>query len=215
MQYSPNEVKLAVAGDGGADKDEVQTDGRRGSCSLRRGRRDPPDAADALALALCHCWRAPLRPSRGGSAVARARRRHRRRVAKDGRTMIGSLRGTVLERSADGRGARRGRRRRLPRARAAAARCPTLEPGDDAFLFTHLHVREDAMMLYGFPTRDERDTFEALIGAHGVGPTLALAILSVHSPDRAAPRASPTTTSPRSCSCPASARGPRSGCSSS
>ena len=38
------------------------------------------------------------------------------------------------------------------------------------------------MMLYGFPTRDERDTFEALIGATGVGPTLALAILSVHSP---------------------------------
>ena len=44
------------------------------------------------------------------------------------------------------------------------------------------------MMLYGFPTRDERDTFEALIGATGVGPKLALAILSVHSPDGAAPR---------------------------
>jgi Holliday junction DNA helicase RuvA len=49
-------------------------------------------------------------------------------------------------------------------------------------LFTHLHVREDAMVLYGFPTRDERDTFEALIGATGVGPKLALAILSVHAP---------------------------------
>ena len=57
-----------------------------------------------------------------------------------------------------------------------------LSPGEPAFLFTHLHVREDAMVLYGFPTRDERDTFEALIGATGVGPKLALAILSVHSP---------------------------------
>ncbi|MGO9877136.1 MAG: Holliday junction branch migration protein RuvA [Acidimicrobiia bacterium] len=59
---------------------------------------------------------------------------------------------------------------------------PTLEPGSNAFLFTHLHVREDAMTLYGFPSRDERDTFEALIGASGVGPKLALAILSVHTP---------------------------------
>jgi Holliday junction DNA helicase RuvA len=38
------------------------------------------------------------------------------------------------------------------------------------------------MVLFGFPTRDERDTFEALIGATGVGPKLALAILSVHTP---------------------------------
>jgi Holliday junction DNA helicase RuvA len=38
------------------------------------------------------------------------------------------------------------------------------------------------MTLYGFPTRDERDTFEVLIGANGVGPKLALAMLSVHAP---------------------------------
>jgi Holliday junction DNA helicase RuvA len=38
------------------------------------------------------------------------------------------------------------------------------------------------MVLFGFPTRDERDTFEVLIAASGVGPKLALAILSVHSP---------------------------------
>jgi len=59
---------------------------------------------------------------------------------------------------------------------------PQLSPGAPTFLMTHLHVREDAMTLYGFPTRDERDTFEALITASGVGPKLALAILSVHSP---------------------------------
>jgi Holliday junction DNA helicase RuvA len=57
-----------------------------------------------------------------------------------------------------------------------------LQPGSAAFLFTHLHARDDAMVLYGFPTRDERDTFEVLIGASGVGPKLALAILSVHAP---------------------------------
>ena len=56
------------------------------------------------------------------------------------------------------------------------------EVGDEVFVWTHHHVREDAEVLYGFPTRDERVTFEALLGAHGVGPALALAILSVHAP---------------------------------
>ncbi|HEX6312765.1 MAG TPA: Holliday junction branch migration protein RuvA [Acidimicrobiia bacterium] len=95
--------------------------------------------------------------------------------------MIGSVRGSILERSAAGEvlvevgGV--GYRVLVP-----LSAVPTLAPGAGAFLFTHLHVREDAMVLYGFPTRDERDTFEVLIGASGVGPKLALAILSVHSP---------------------------------
>jgi Holliday junction DNA helicase RuvA len=55
-------------------------------------------------------------------------------------------------------------------------------PGSPAFLHVHTHVREDAIVLYGFPSRDERTCFEALIGAHGVGPAVALALLSVHSP---------------------------------
>jgi holliday junction DNA helicase RuvA len=54
--------------------------------------------------------------------------------------------------------------------------------GDEAFVWVHHHVREDAETLYGFATRDERVTFEALLGAHGVGPAMALAILSVHGP---------------------------------
>ncbi len=95
--------------------------------------------------------------------------------------MIGSVRGTVLERTMSGEvlvevgGV--GYRAHVPLGALAA-----LDPGAPAFLFTHLHVREDAMVLYGFPTRDERDTFEALLGATGVGPKLALAVLSVHSP---------------------------------
>jgi Holliday junction DNA helicase RuvA len=56
------------------------------------------------------------------------------------------------------------------------------ELGSAVFLHVHTHVREDAIILFGFPTRDERVCFEALIGAHGVGPAVALAMLSVHSP---------------------------------
>ena len=95
--------------------------------------------------------------------------------------MIGSVRGTVIERSTSGEllvevgGV--GYRVNVP-----LRVVPALDPGSNAFLFTHLHVREDAMVLYGFPSRDERDTFEALIAATGVGPKLALAILSVHTP---------------------------------
>jgi holliday junction DNA helicase RuvA len=54
--------------------------------------------------------------------------------------------------------------------------------GDEVACWIHHHQREDAQTLYGFVTKDERTCFEALIGAHGVGPALALAILSVHSP---------------------------------
>jgi Holliday junction DNA helicase RuvA len=54
--------------------------------------------------------------------------------------------------------------------------------GGEVFLHVHHHVREDADTLYAFPTIEERLTFEALLGAHGVGPALALAILSVHAP---------------------------------
>jgi len=55
--------------------------------------------------------------------------------------------------------------------------------GDEVVVHTHLHVREDALTLFGFATADARDCFESLLGAHGVGPGLALAILSTHGPD--------------------------------
>ena len=50
--------------------------------------------------------------------------------------------------------------------------------GDKVVLYTHLVVREDAHLLYGFATREERALFRALIKVNGVGPKLALAILS-------------------------------------
>lgn len=51
-------------------------------------------------------------------------------------------------------------------------------------LSVHTHVREGAITLYGFADPDERRVFELLLGAHGVGPSLALAIVSVHGADR-------------------------------
>lgn len=95
--------------------------------------------------------------------------------------MIGSLRGTLLDRGdaeitieAAGVGYR-------------VAVSPTTavslgDVGQEIFCWVHHHQREDAVTLYGFATKDERTSFEALLGAHGVGPALALAILSIHSP---------------------------------
>jgi Holliday junction DNA helicase RuvA len=50
--------------------------------------------------------------------------------------------------------------------------------GDEAFLHSHLIMRDDAMQLYGFATEDERDLFMLLLGVQGVGPKVALAVLS-------------------------------------
>jgi holliday junction DNA helicase RuvA len=50
-------------------------------------------------------------------------------------------------------------------------------------MFTRLHVREDAMVLFGFDTAEDRLMFDLLNGVSGIGPKLALAFLSVHSPD--------------------------------
>jgi Holliday junction DNA helicase RuvA len=96
--------------------------------------------------------------------------------------MIGSLRGTLLERSPNGEllveVAGLGYRVTVtPRTLVDAG-----EPGAEVFLYIHDHVREDARTLYGFVGRDERACFEALLGAHGVGPALALAIVAVHAP---------------------------------
>jgi Holliday junction DNA helicase RuvA len=51
--------------------------------------------------------------------------------------------------------------------------------GQKARLFTHLQVREDQWSLYGFSTEEQRSWFEMLLGVNGVGPRVALSILSV------------------------------------
>lgn len=53
-----------------------------------------------------------------------------------------------------------------------------LKVGEAAFLFTHLVVREDALSLYGFESQSERELFNILLGVDGVGPKVALSVLS-------------------------------------
>ncbi len=66
----------------------------------------------------------------------------------------------------------------------AVAELPAL--GDEVVLHTHLHVREDALALHGFPTERELATFRLLIAAPGIGPKVGLAILSTLDPDAVA-----------------------------
>lgn len=96
--------------------------------------------------------------------------------------IIGSLRGVLIERSLGGEiiVEVQGVGYRLTVTPATAMLLG--EIGDDVFVHVHHHIRDDAQMLYGFATIDERISFEALISAHGVGPALGLAILSVHRP---------------------------------
>ena len=56
--------------------------------------------------------------------------------------------------------------------------------GNDALILTYLHVREDMLDLYGFVTERERHTFMQLINISGIGPKLALTILSGINPDK-------------------------------
>jgi len=59
----------------------------------------------------------------------------------------------------------------------------TLRLGEPARLATSLVVREDSLTLYGFADDDERQTFELLQTASGIGPKVAQAMLAVHSPE--------------------------------
>ena len=95
--------------------------------------------------------------------------------------MIGSLRGSVLERIADGNILLEvnGVGYLVTVSNRVLAE---LEPGTPVFLYTHHHIREDAQTLFGFTSRDDRATFQALIATHGIGPALAMAILATHPP---------------------------------
>ena len=95
--------------------------------------------------------------------------------------MIGRLRGTLVGRSATGvvlDVARVGYEIQMtPRDLAAL---PSV--GEEVVLHTHLHVREDVMVLYGFDGESSRDLFRILLGTSGVGPSLALAMLAALRP---------------------------------
>ena len=53
-----------------------------------------------------------------------------------------------------------------------------VKAGEAVFLFTHLIVREDALILYGFESQGDRELFNILLGVDGVGPKVALSVLS-------------------------------------
>lgn len=95
--------------------------------------------------------------------------------------MIGSLRGEVLERNPDGTVlVEVGGVGYL--VTVSQRTMAELEPSSSTFLYVHHHIREDTQTLYGFAAREERGTFQVLIGTHGVGPALAMAVLATHPP---------------------------------
>ncbi|HEX3793937.1 MAG TPA: Holliday junction branch migration protein RuvA [Acidimicrobiales bacterium] len=98
--------------------------------------------------------------------------------------MIGLLRGLAVIRSADGEVIVdvHGVGYRVTVTPATAAALVVAGSSAECTLFIHTHVREDAIVLYGFVHDDERRCFEVLLGSHGVGPALALAIMAVLSP---------------------------------
>lgn len=68
--------------------------------------------------------------------------------------------------------------------RISAGTASLLAPvGEEAKLYTYTAVREDAITLYGFLTKDDLDMFKLLIGVNGIGPKGGQSILSVLSPD--------------------------------
>lgn len=100
--------------------------------------------------------------------------------------MIGSIRGSLLERLASGE-----KNEVLVETSGIGYRIivtPTTlarlgSEGSQVFLYIHHLIREADQALYGFLEHSERSYFAALLSAHGVGPSLALAVLGVHEPN--------------------------------
>jgi holliday junction DNA helicase RuvA len=95
--------------------------------------------------------------------------------------MIAHLRGTVAGLAPDGAVIEVGGVGM--RVQCTPGTLAALKPGESAQVATSLVVREDSLTLFGFATDDERNVFELLQTASGVGPRLALAMLAVHTPD--------------------------------
>jgi Holliday junction DNA helicase RuvA len=96
--------------------------------------------------------------------------------------MIGFLDGVVAARTGDGCFVDVGGvGYRVACSATTMAALPT--EGGQTRLWTHTHVREDALSLFGFATEAEQRLFEALIGVAGVGPKVALQVCSAFSPD--------------------------------
>ncbi len=178
LEYTPADVKQAVVGYGRAEKRQIQH-----MVALLLGLETAPsphDAADALAVAICHAhdgrWRpGGRRPACPGRAELAAHATRPDRQAPH--PVIARLSGTLLEKHVqrlvvDVGGV--GYEVLVPLSTSYAVG----EPGGAVALRIHMHVREDALQLFGFATPLEQTLFERLIAVNGVGPRLALAVLS-------------------------------------
>jgi Holliday junction DNA helicase RuvA len=94
--------------------------------------------------------------------------------------MISRLRGQVVTRSAAGVVVDVGGVGYLVNPTASLSR--RAEPGGEVVVETYLHVREDVLQLFGFAEAAEREMFELLLSVQGVGPKVALAIVSGSTP---------------------------------
>jgi len=97
--------------------------------------------------------------------------------------MIGSIRGVLLERSEDGKVLVEVSGLGYQVTMTPTTTVSIGEINQEVFLYIHHHFREADQTLYGFLSTEERSCFEALLSAHGVGPSLALAVLGVHGPN--------------------------------
>jgi len=97
--------------------------------------------------------------------------------------MIGSLRGLLMDKDREGEVIVEvgGVGYRVSVNPGTLAELP--EIGSDVFVHIHHHIREGDQQFYGFATLAERKCFESVIGAHGVGPALAMAVLATLPPD--------------------------------
>ena len=182
--HTPSEVKASITGSGRASKEQV------GAMVSRILKLDevpqPADAADALALAICHVWRGGT-TARLNAAVEAAANHSSRRRGAFGRSsleeerVIAQVTGVVVHVGptsaiieVGGVGIQ---------AVCSPNTVAGLRLGQQARLATSLIVREDSLTLYGFASADEREFFELLMTATGVGPKLAQTALAVLSPE--------------------------------
>src|SRR4051794_37496826 len=140
----------------------------REAAGAARGARGPGAGAGAAAAA------------RGRRASRRVLPRARAAALAHGRPVIARLRGKPVGRTADGLVLDVGGVGYLV---AATPRALRLADGvDEATVLTYLHVREDTLQLYGFADADERELFVRLLSVSGIGPKVALGILSGSTP---------------------------------
>ena len=175
FEYTPAEIKRAVVGYGRADKPRTRSRSRSATCTPGR-RRGPPAPSSRRAagrpagartdLKADGPWSFDLGPWSVPGPWSSVRQQ-----------MIAHLRGSILEKHPnriviDVNGV--GYDVFVPLSTFYGLG----EPGAAIALRIHTHVREDAFLLYGFATQLEQVLFERLIGVSGIGPKLALAVLS-------------------------------------